>query len=44
MASQKTKFTVGLFVTCGFAIGLLAFVWLGMSKFLEEGRNYVNLF
>ncbi len=44
MASQKTKFTVGLFVTCGFAIGLLAFVWLGMSKFLEEGRNYVTFF
>ena len=44
MASQKTKFTVGLFVSCGFIIGLLAFVWLGMSKFLEEGKNYVAYF
>ena len=44
MATQKTKFAVGLFVTCGFTIGLLAFVWLGMSKFLEEGKNHVTYF
>lgn len=44
MATQKTKFTVGLFVTCGFTIGLLAFIWLGMSKFFEEGKNYVAFF
>jgi len=44
MATQKTKFTVGLFVTCGFTIGLLAFIWLGMSKFFEEGKNYVVFF
>ena len=44
MASQKTKFSVGLFVICGIAIALIAFIWLGMSRFLETGRYYVTYF
>ncbi len=44
MASQKTKFTVGLFVAGGIAFVLLAIIWLGMSRFFEKGRYYVTYF
>ncbi len=44
MASQKTKFAVGLFAACGIGIGLVAFVWLGMSRYLQEGQYYVTYF
>lgn len=44
MATQKTKFTVGLFVTFGLGIALLAFIWLGMSRFLEKGQYYAAYF
>jgi phospholipid/cholesterol/gamma-HCH transport system substrate-binding protein len=44
MATQKTKFTVGLFVTFGLGIALLAFIWLGMSRFLEKGQYYATYF
>ena len=37
MASPTTKFTVGLFIAGGMGIALLAFIWLGMSHFLEKG-------
>ena len=44
MASQKTKFFVGLFVACGISIALLALIWLGMSRFFEKGSHYVAYF
>lgn len=44
MASQKTKFSVGLFVFFGIIIAVLAFVWLGMSRFLEKGQYYAIYF
>jgi len=44
MASQKTKFIVGLFLVCGIGIALLAFIWLGMSRYFEKGRFYVTYF
>ncbi len=44
MASQKTKFTVGLFVFFGIVIAILAVVWLGMSRFLEKGKYYAIYF
>jgi len=44
MASQKTKFTVGLFVASGIAMVIVAFIWLGMSRVLEKGRQYVTYF
>lgn len=44
MASQKTKLTVGLFMTAGITIALLAFLWLGMSRYLEKGRYYATYF
>jgi phospholipid/cholesterol/gamma-HCH transport system substrate-binding protein len=44
MASQRMKFTVGLFVAGGSALAILAIIWLGMSRYLEEGRYYVTYF
>jgi phospholipid/cholesterol/gamma-HCH transport system substrate-binding protein len=44
MASKKTKFTVGLFVAGGIGFALLAIIWLGMSRFLAKGQNYVTYF
>ena len=44
MASNKTKFTVGLFVACGLSFAILAIIWLGMSRFLEKGQYYVTYF
>lgn len=40
MASQRTKLAVGLFMFVGLCIALLAFIWLGMSNYLEKGRLY----
>lgn len=44
MASRKTKFTVGLFVTAGITFALVAVIWLGMSRFFAKGRYYVTYF
>jgi len=44
MASQKTKFTVGLFLACGLVFAVAVIIWLGMSRFFEEGRYYVTYF
>lgn len=44
MASQKTKFTVGLFVASGIGIALMAIVWLGMSRYLEKGHFFAAYF
>jgi len=44
MASQRTKFAVGLFLTCGLLFAVLVIIWLGTSRFLEEGRRYVTYF
>ena len=44
MATQKTKFAVGLFVAMGFTLAILITIWLGMSRFLQKGRFYVTYF
>ena len=44
MATQKTKFSVGLFVAGGITLAVLAFIWLGMSRYFEKGQYYVTHF
>lgn len=44
MASLKTKFSVGLFLICGFTVVIIAVIWLGMSNYLEKGRYFVSYF
>ena len=35
---------IGLFVTIGILIGMVAVVWLGASKYFEKGATYVTYF
>ena len=35
---------IGLFVTLGVLIGVIAIVWLGASKYFEKGMTYVTYF
>ncbi len=44
MPSLKTKFSVGLFVMIGFAVIIIAVIWLGMSHYLTGGKIYVAFF
>lgn len=44
MASQKTKFALGLFVTCGIGMVFLAVIWLGMSRYFKKGQYYATYF
>jgi phospholipid/cholesterol/gamma-HCH transport system substrate-binding protein len=44
MASQKTKFALGLFVTCGIGIACVAIIGLGLSKYFEKGQYYATYF
>jgi phospholipid/cholesterol/gamma-HCH transport system substrate-binding protein len=44
VATQKTKFAVGLFVAMGIILAILVTTWLGMSRFLQKGRFYVAYF
>jgi phospholipid/cholesterol/gamma-HCH transport system substrate-binding protein len=44
MASQRTKFALGLFVTCGFGMIFVAVIWLGMSRYFKKGQFYTTYF
>jgi phospholipid/cholesterol/gamma-HCH transport system substrate-binding protein len=44
MARKTSKFMIGLFVTLGVLIGMVAVVWLGASKYFEKGKTYVTFF
>lgn len=44
MASQRTKFALGLFVTCGFGLFFVAVICLGMSRYFKEGHYYTTYF
>ena len=44
MARKTSKFVIGLFVTIGALIGLIAVIWLGASKYFEKGNIYVTYF
>ena len=44
MARKTSKFMIGLFMTVGVLIGLIAVIWLGASDFFEKGQMYVTYF
>jgi phospholipid/cholesterol/gamma-HCH transport system substrate-binding protein len=44
MARKTSKFMIGLFVSIGILIGMVAVVWLGASKYFEKGQTYVTYF
>lgn len=44
MARRNSNFMIGLFVTAGVVIGVAAIVWVGASKYFEDGKLYVTYF
>jgi phospholipid/cholesterol/gamma-HCH transport system substrate-binding protein len=44
MATARTKFSVGLFVVAGLALGVVTIITLGMTKILNRGATYVTFF
>ncbi len=45
MAREKvSKLAIGIFVTGGILIGVVAVIWLGASHFFEKGSRYVTYF
>ncbi len=44
MATQRVKLLVGLFMTAGTLIGMVATVWLGMNRYFEQGKFYATYF
>lgn len=44
MASQKTKFSVGLFLMGGIVVALVALIYLGVTRYFEKGHFYVTYF
>ncbi len=44
MASEVTRFKVGLFLVGGLVLGTAALVWLGATRFLEKQALYVTYF
>lgn len=44
MASQRTKFTVGVFVAVGVSLAIIAIIALGMLSFLRKGQYYAAYF
>ncbi len=44
MAGKTSKFMVGLFVTLGIIITVVAIIWIGASKYFEKGNRFVTYF
>jgi len=44
MAGKTSKFMVGLFVTLGIIITVVAIIWVGATKYFEKGDRYITYF
>ncbi len=44
MARKTSKFMVGLFVTLGSIIAVVAIIWVGATKYFEKGGMYITYF
>jgi phospholipid/cholesterol/gamma-HCH transport system substrate-binding protein len=44
MAGKTSKFMVGLFVSLGIIIIVVAIIWVGATKYFEKGNRYVAYF
>ena len=44
MARKTSKFMVGLFVTLGSILAVVAIIWVGATKYFEKGGMYVTYF
>jgi phospholipid/cholesterol/gamma-HCH transport system substrate-binding protein len=44
MGRKNSSFLIGLFVVTGVLLGMVAVVWLGVSRYFREGTHYVTYF
>ncbi len=44
MAKKTTKFMVGLFTVLGVLLGVAVIIWIGATRFFEQGERYVTYF
>lgn len=44
MAGKTSKFMVGLFVSVGLVLTVVAIIWVGATKYFEKGNVYVTYF
>jgi len=44
MAKQSTNLIIGLFVILGFALGVVAIIWVGATSYFQKGDTYVSYF
>lgn len=44
MASQKSKFAVGIFVAAGIGMTIVAVIFLGVTRHLQRGTHYATYF
>jgi phospholipid/cholesterol/gamma-HCH transport system substrate-binding protein len=44
MAGKTSKFMVGLFVSLGIILTVVAIIWVGATKYFEKGNRYVAYF
>ena len=44
MVKKTSSFLVGLFVTLGLALGTVLVIWVGASRYFEQGNRYATYF
>jgi phospholipid/cholesterol/gamma-HCH transport system substrate-binding protein len=44
MAAKTSKFMVGLFVSLGVILAVVAIIWVGATKYFEKGKTFITYF
>ena len=44
MARQKTNLIIGVFVTLGVVMGVVAIIWVGATSYFQKGMTYISYF
>jgi phospholipid/cholesterol/gamma-HCH transport system substrate-binding protein len=44
MAGKQAKFLIGIFVTAGLVLAIVAIIWLGASQYFKKGTLFVTYF
>lgn len=44
MAAKTSKFLVGLFVSLGVILAVVAIIWVGATKYFEKGNKFITYF
>ena len=44
MAKQRTNLLIGIFVTLGVLLGVVAIIWVGATSYFQKGETYISYF